>query len=195
MSDAIPFRIEVTRSKKRRRSVGAQLVGGTLRIAIPAWMSSTEEAQWVDEMTRRFQRRLSTDRIDLRHRSTTLSTRYELRRPTEIRWSDDMTMRWGSCTPATGTVRISSRLATFPDWVVDYVIVHELAHLHEANHSPAFWKIVHRYPKAERAIGYLIAKAGDDGDNGDNGDNGDGDDPAHPQLPNVPGGQLVGGSA
>ncbi|MEN9507380.1 MAG: hypothetical protein RI958_3306 [Actinomycetota bacterium] len=171
MNDAAPFQVEVTRSKNRRRSVGARLVGDTLRIAIPAWMSATEEAHWVDEMTRRFRRRMSTDRIDLAQRSASLAARYGLRRPSEIRWTDDMTTRWGSCTPATGTVRISSRLAPFPDWVLDYVIVHELAHLHESNHSAAFWQIVRRYPKTERAIGFLIAKAGDDSDDGaDTGD-------------------------
>ena len=75
-----------------------------------------------------------------------------------------MLSRWGSCTPGTGTIRISTRIAKFPDWVVDYVLVHELAHLEVADHSEAFWKVVRRYPKAERAIGYLIAKSGSDDD-------------------------------
>jgi predicted metal-dependent hydrolase len=47
--------------------------------------------------------------------------------------------------------------------VIDYVIVHELAHLEVAGHGADFWKLADRYPKAERAIGYLIAKAGDGG--------------------------------
>jgi predicted metal-dependent hydrolase len=72
-----------------------------------------------------------------------------------------MLHRWGSCTPDAGTIRISDRLARFPDWVIDYVIVHELAHLAVADHSTEFWQLVHRYPKAERATGYLIAKSGD----------------------------------
>jgi predicted metal-dependent hydrolase len=65
---------------------------------------------------------------------------------------------------ATASIRVSTRLAAFPDWVLDYVIVHELAHLEVPDHSPAFWKVVDRYPKAERAKGYLMAKAGDDQD-------------------------------
>ena len=53
---------------------------------------------------------------------------------------------------------VSARLAAYPRWVLDYVIVHELAHLVEASHGPAFWELVNRYPLAERARGYLIAK-------------------------------------
>ncbi len=78
-----------------------------------------------------------------------------------------MTTRWGSCTISTGAIRISNRLVAFPDWVVDYVIVHELCHLEVRGHGPDFWKLVHRYPKAERAIGYLIAKSGDEDPNHD----------------------------
>ena len=72
-----------------------------------------------------------------------------------------MTARWGSCTPSTGEIRISTRLAAFPDWVIDYVIVHELAHIEVGGHDDEFWRLVNRYPRAERAIGYLIAKSGD----------------------------------
>lgn len=159
--DATAFRVEVTRSARRRRTVGSRLVGDTLRIAIPSWMSAVEEQRWVETLTARYRRRQAADRIDLGERAVTLARRHDLPRPREIRWVDDMTTRWGSCTPSTGTIRLSSRLARYPDWVVDYVIVHELAHLEHADHSPAFWRLVHRYPRAERAIGYLIAKSGD----------------------------------
>jgi hypothetical protein len=112
-------------------------------------------------MTARYKRKQATDRIDLTDRAKTLARRYDLSFPKEIRWVDDMTTRWGSCTPSTSTIRMSSRLGKFPDWVIDYVIVHELAHLQHADHSARFWKVVNRYPKTERAIGYLIAKSGD----------------------------------
>jgi predicted metal-dependent hydrolase len=156
-----PFVVEVTRSAKRRKTVGAQLVGGVLRIALPSWMSKAEEAHWVREMSGRFQRKMSADRLRLDERSAALSRRYDLPKPGTIRWADDMRSRWGSCTPSQGTIRISNRLAAFPDWVIDYVIVHELAHLEVLGHNDDFWRLVYRYPKAERAIGYLIAKSGD----------------------------------
>ena len=162
-----PFRVEVLRSTRRKRTVGAQLVGGVLKVAIPSWMSRAEEAQWVEKMAARYRRTLSTDRIDLVTRSAALARRYDLPRPTEIRWADDMTARWGSCSLHSRSVRISTRLAAFPDWVIDYVIVHELAHLLVAGHGPDFWRLASRYPKAERAIGYLIAKAADGPDDGD----------------------------
>jgi predicted metal-dependent hydrolase len=52
-------------------------------------------------------------------------------------------------------IRLSHRLRPMPVWVLDYVLVHELAHLVEPTHSTAFWRLVARYPDAERAKGFL----------------------------------------
>jgi predicted metal-dependent hydrolase len=156
------FQVEVVRSKRRTRTVGARLVGSVLRVSVPSWMSAAEERRWVEDMTRRFERQIEAALVDLDDRAEVLARRHGLQRPKSIRWVDNMQSRWGSCTPSTGAVRISTRLARFPEWVRDYVIVHELAHLTYAGHTPAFWKLVSRYPKAERARGYLIAKSGDD---------------------------------
>ena len=161
MSDQ-SFKVEVVRSARRRRTVGAELRGGVLKVALPSWMSAAEEAEWVEKMSASFRRKMSSDRIDLARRAETLARRHDLPRPADIRWAHDMTTRWGSCTYSTASVRISSRLAAFPDWVIDYVIVHELCHLEVSGHGLDFWSLVHRYPKAERAIGYLIAKAADE---------------------------------
>ena len=80
----------------------------------------------------------------------------------QIQFVTNQQRRFGSCTPANGTIRISDRVAKMPPWVRDYVLVHELAHLEQANHSRAFWRLVERYPLTERARGYLIAVGLDD---------------------------------
>ena len=159
----LPFRVEVVRSKRRTKSYAGRLADGVLRVTVPSWMGAGDEQRAVDEMTARFRRKFSTARIDLRRRMLHLHRTYGLPAAREIRWSDDMSTRWASCTPATSTIRMSSRLAGFPDWVVDYVLVHEMAHLRHPGHDAAFWQAVGVYPKAERAIGFLIAKSGDDG--------------------------------
>ena len=152
----------VRRSKKRKRSVGAQLVSNVLTVTVPTWMSATEQEHWIEVMRARFARKLWSGRIDLAERARHLARRHDLPRPNQIVWSDNMSSRWGSCTPGTGRIRISTTLARFPDWVIDYVIVHELAHLRHGDHSAEFWELAHRYPKSERAIGYLIAKSGEE---------------------------------
>jgi predicted metal-dependent hydrolase len=149
------------RSAKRRKTVQASMVEGRLRVLIPARMTKSEEVHWVEQMQRRFHRRSRADRIDLGARARRLATNLGLSRPTAIRWVDNQLQRWGSCTPATGEIRVSTRLAGYPSWVVDYVIVHELAHLDVNDHSPAFHALVDRFPLAERARGYLIAKGTD----------------------------------
>jgi predicted metal-dependent hydrolase len=69
-----------------------------------------------------------------------------------------MQKRLGSCTsggPTDGDIRISSRVRDWPDWVVDYVIAHEMAHRRHPNHSPAFWRDLSRFPQTERARGFI----------------------------------------
>jgi predicted metal-dependent hydrolase len=162
--DDLPFRVEVIRSARRRKSYAARLVGGVLQVTVPSWMSVSEERAAVKAMTAQFRRKLSTERIDLRARMRALHRNHGLPIADVIRWSDDMLGRWASCTPSTSTIRVSTRIAAFPDWVVDYVLVHEMAHLWHGGHGPEFWSAVSLYPRAERAIGYLIAKSGDDTD-------------------------------
>lgn len=164
---AEPFQIEVVRSKKRRRTVSAQMHGDVLRVSIPSWMSKSEEATNVAEMVRRFKRKIATQEVDLTDRARILAKRYSLCTPDSIEWAENLTSVWGLCTPSTKTIRMSTRLVGFPSWVLDYVIVHELAHLHVSGHGPDFWEITRRYEKTERAIGYLIAKAGDTEDDDD----------------------------
>ncbi|MGH9164092.1 MAG: M48 metallopeptidase family protein [Acidimicrobiales bacterium] len=150
--------VQVLRSAKRRKTVQAREVDGVLRVSIPAWMSAAEEQRVVGEMVRRVTRRSATDIVDLPARAAALAARHGLALPASIRWVDNQQWRWGSCTPDDRTIRLSTRLARYPAWVLDYVIVHELAHLSVPGHGPGFWELVARYPRTERARGFLMAK-------------------------------------
>lgn len=137
--------------------------GERVVVLIPAQFSGAEEREWVDRMVARLaareQRGTRTDTF-LRERAQRLVARYLEDQPAAavvpvVRWVRNQNGRWGSCTPADRTIRISDRIMEFPDWVIDYVLLHELAHLVVPNHNARFWTLVGRYPKAERARGYL----------------------------------------
>jgi hypothetical protein len=121
-------------------------------------MSRVEAERIAAELRVRMERRVASDRLDLAARARALARRHELPLPTRVEWSDRQQARWGSCDPADGYIRVSRRLAAFPVWVLDYVLVHELAHLAVPDHGPRFQALVARYPRAERAVGFLIAK-------------------------------------
>lgn len=129
---------------------------GVIQVRAPATMSETELAAHVSELVTRLERRYRSESIDLERRARTLADRFDLPRPEAIVWADQRS-RWGSCTTTTRTIRISNRLAAYPPWVLDYVIVHELAHLVVPGHDARFHAIVDRYPLAERARGFLMA--------------------------------------
>jgi hypothetical protein len=151
--------VEVRRSARRRRTVSAYRDGERVVVLIPAQFTGAEEREWVDRMVARLAARERRDHSDeaLFERAVRLAERYlpEAPRPTSVRWVRNQNGRWGSCTPADRTIRISERIQTFPDWVIDYVLIHELAHLLVANHNSQFWALVARYPRCERARGYL----------------------------------------
>jgi predicted metal-dependent hydrolase len=161
-NDEESWPIQIVRSQRRRKSVNAQIRGGVLVVQAPAHLSDADLAPMIDKLQAKLQRKLrpvpqSDD--DLEERAQTLNQKYfdgQLRWRS-IRYVTNQTKRHGSCSPTNGTIRLSNRLATLPEWVRDYVIMHELAHLLEANHGPQFWKLVNRYPLAERSRGYLMA--------------------------------------
>lgn len=149
--------VEVVRSKKRKKTAQAYIVDGRLRILIPADMEPGAEAGLVEDLVRKTRRRVSSADVDLPARARKLAKRYGLPEPVKIEWSHRQLRRWGSCTVAEGRIRISDRLASTPEWVLDWVILHELAHLEVPDHGSRFQKIVSQYKLGERAEGYLIA--------------------------------------
>ena len=161
MSSSSPTaEVEVRRSRRRRRTVSAYRDGERIVVLIPATMSKRDEATWVADMVARIERqerRKVRSDDDLVARAAKLNDHYfgGLAVPASVRWVTNQNARWGSCTPSDRSIRLSDRLQKMPGWVVDYVLVHELAHLLESGHTPQFWAWVDRYPRAEKAKGYL----------------------------------------
>src|SRR3954451_8946488 len=153
----VPSEVEVRRSRRRTRTVSAYRQDGKVIVLIPARFSRAEEAQWVETMIARLegQRRRGRTDGDLERRAARLPSAHGVPEPATVRWVTNQNSRWGSCTPADRSVRLSHRLKTMPAWVVDYVLVHELAHLVEPCHNARFWSLVDGFPRAERAKGYL----------------------------------------
>ena len=159
-------KVVVRRSARRKRTVTAYRERDTIVVLLPAHLSATDEAEFVSDLVAKVLRREAraaapTGDEELTRRAATLVHSWlapVVERPvlpSRVTWVTNQHRRWGSCTPATGTIRLSARLRTAPDWVVDYVLLHELVHLEEPSHSARFWRLVDRYPQAERAKGYL----------------------------------------
>jgi predicted metal-dependent hydrolase len=152
--------VEVRRSRRRRRTVAAYREDDKVVVLVPARLSRAEEKECVATMLARLQRseqRRRPSDAALVRRASDLNGRYLEGRATAstVRWVENQNTRWGSCTPSDRTIRLSTRLQGMPTWVIDYVLVHELAHLIESGHTPAFWSWVDRFPRAERAKGFL----------------------------------------
>jgi predicted metal-dependent hydrolase len=156
--------VEVRRSRRRSRTVSAYREGDTVVVLLPARMTRAEEQHWVAEMLARLQRSETRRRSPARASDAALLTRCRLlsgrhlggrAKPNSVRWVPPMRTRWASCTPTEGTIRVSDKLRDVPGWVLDYVLVHELAHLLVPGHGADFWALVRDYPRTERAMGYL----------------------------------------
>jgi predicted metal-dependent hydrolase len=155
-----PPEVEVRRSRRRRRTVAAYREDDKVIVMIPERLSAAEEREWVATMLERLERsekRRRPSDAGLKRRADELNERHlgGRARAETVRWVDNQNSRWGSCTPSDRSIRLSRRLQGMPAWVIDYVLVHELAHLLEAGHTPEFWAWVDQYPKAERAKGFL----------------------------------------
>jgi hypothetical protein len=151
--------IEVRRSRRARRWTLSVPWGEPTLMTVPSWMRAEDieeiiesHREWIALERKKQRPRL---RLDPRHVSETEARRAvreliamlideeapELGvEPKRIQIRDQRS-RWGSCS-TTGTLSFNWRLVLAPVEVLDYVVVHELCHMREANHSRRFWKLV-----------------------------------------------------
>jgi predicted metal-dependent hydrolase len=159
-----PPEVEVRISKRRKKTSEAKWVAGRIVVSVPAHLSAESRQKTVDWLVERLLTRhqlqsgLTDD--DLLARAIELSDRYLVgAHPVSVRWVTNQTARWGSCSYYSGHIRVSHRLRVVPEWVLDSVLVHEVAHLSHADHSPAFHKLADAYPRHKEA-GIFLAGYG-----------------------------------
>lgn len=156
--------VHVTWDRRLRASARWTLKDETIYVRVPSHLSDVQVDNLVDDVVERVlaARRRARNRNDheLETRARAINRQYfdgRLRWHT-IRWVSNMKYRLGSCSDGgstDGDIRISDRIKRWPDYVVDYIIAHELAHRKHANHSPEFWDYLARYPHTERARGFI----------------------------------------
>lgn len=154
--------VQIVRSRKRRKTVNGQIKDGVLVIQAPAIMTDRELQPIIAKLRKRLKAKLHVTpqtNDELVKRAKQLNREYFNGRLKweSIKYVTNQNKRYGSCSPTQRTIRLNHRLATMPGFVRDYVIVHELAHLEQANHGPKFWELVYQFPLTERARGYLMA--------------------------------------
>jgi predicted metal-dependent hydrolase len=150
----------VVRKERRKRSISAFRSAGIIEIHIPARLSKRQEIELIPEMIAMVLKREAKARkgdeqllqISLKILEEYLPDFYE--RPTSITWRN-MNERWGSCTTVDGTIRISERLINAPDYVLNYIIFHELIHLRVHAHDENFYQYLNRYTDQDRAEAFL----------------------------------------
>ncbi len=160
----IPDGVVIRRSARRRRSLQARREDGVIVVTVPASLSVAECERLVPGLVERLRKREAGGHrrgdIDLERAAVRLAQELTpdlplLARLSSVSWSTRQNQRWGSCTTTTGDIRLSDRLKAMPAWVVDYVLLHELLHLAEANHTARFHDLMRRYPKHDLAKGFL----------------------------------------
>ncbi len=146
-------------SRRRRKTATAFWEGGRIVVVVPTHVRGSARQELVDWLVERARaRRPGAEGSDeaLVARAAELADRYLGGvRPASIRWVTNQSKRWASCTAGSGEIRLSHRLQHVPGWVLDAVVVHELAHLVEPNHSPGFRRLANRYPKQREASLFL----------------------------------------
>jgi predicted metal-dependent hydrolase len=124
------MKVEVVRSPRRRKTITAERRDGRVVVRLPAGLTRAEEQGWVDRMCARLTDRDRVERLNARRNLQRAADRLNREhfggrlRWHSVRYVSNQQDRYGSCTPEDGTIRISHRVAEFPPWVRDYVLLH-----------------------------------------------------------------------
>ena len=160
--------MEVVRSKRKTISIEVK-PGGRVVVRAPLYTADrqieafvADHRDWIDRTVARLQHQkpqpeLTAEqlknlriaaksylpgRIDAFAKQMGLTGGFGRLKPAAIHYTGAKT-RWGSCSPK-NSISFSVRLLQYPPEAIDYVVVHELAHIKEHNHSPRFWALVER---------------------------------------------------
>ncbi|MFH1458072.1 MAG: YgjP-like metallopeptidase domain-containing protein [Candidatus Omnitrophota bacterium] len=154
--------VKILKSRRRRRTVSARLVKDTLWVRAPAVLPQARLERIVADFKVKFERKKLKEEIgrkqNLMDIADKLNKKYfgDKLKIDSIEYVTDQNSKFGCCSYRSARIRISHKIGLMPGWVRDYVVMHEMAHLIEPNHSRAFWDIVNRYERAERARGFLM---------------------------------------
>lgn len=143
--------------------MSARLVKDTLLIRAPLAISGERLEEIIADLQARFERKKIKEGLDRKEDLAQITGRLNARyfgnrlKINSVEYVTNQNSRFGCCNYRAGTIRLSHRIGAMPGWVRDYVLIHEMAHLIEPNHSKAFWDIVSRYKWTERARGFIMA--------------------------------------
>ena len=138
--------------------------GDTIVVTVPQRLPKRDRHAYADELVAKLvadrARSRPTDAA-LAERAAVLSRRFLDGRAvaSAVTWSSRQRRRWGSCSLADGTIRISDLLKGVPGWVLDTVLLHELAHLIQPAHSAEFHELVNRHPRMADSDVFLAGYA------------------------------------
>ena len=157
-------RVEIRVSERRRKTITAFWEGDDIVVLVPPRLSKRDRQIYADELSKKLiaerdKRRPTDDSLHQRARHLSRVYLNGKAKPTSVRWSTRQNSRWGSCTAAERTIRITARLQDAPQYVIDAVLVHELAHLLHADHGPEFHELANRFPRQRDAEIFLKGMA------------------------------------
>ncbi|MDD5194637.1 MAG: M48 family metallopeptidase [Candidatus Omnitrophica bacterium] len=155
--------IKIIRSPRRRLTVSARQIGNCLLVRAPENISEKHLEKIIGKFKIKFERKRIKEELDKSESISEIARRLNEKyfanalKINSIEYVTTQNSKYGCCNYSSGRIRISHKVGRMPVWVRDYVIIHEMAHLLEPNHSKEFWDIVCRYALCERARGYLMA--------------------------------------